>query len=166
MNRSNWLRMCSGLVSLAAAVGVGQVASAQCNCGGGSSGGQVLYESIPMEDSMSPEALLREIDDPAKVINLSVVVNDKAIVFINGEPTETKGNLRPYIVRGLEPGKKYRFTIEGLVVTESGAEYFDKKEVVLTAGASEQVVLHVRRRNRILPPPQPVLPAPAAIPAG
>jgi uncharacterized protein (TIGR03000 family) len=162
MKHSTWLRVLGGTLAIVALAGWDRSASAQCACGGATNGGFEIYESIPGEEMATPEALLREVDDPTRVIYLSVIVNEKAVVSINGEPTETKGNLRPYIVRGLTPGKKYKFTVEGLVKTESGAEYFAKDEVVLSAGESKQVVLQVRRRNRTPPPPLAVLPAPVA----
>lgn len=155
--------VCCGLVSLIATACGGSVVLGQC-CGNNSSGG-IVYEGIPISEELSSEDLLREIDDPTKIINLTVVVHDAAVVKVNGEETETKGTLRPYIVRGLTPGKKYKFEIEGLVKTKTGAEYFAKEEVVLTAGESKQVILHVRRRNRTPPPaPAPLIP-PAVSPS-
>lgn len=151
-----------GLVSLSAVVCSGPIASAQC-CGNSSAGG-IVYEGAPISEELSSEDLLHEIDDPTKIIHLTVVVNEKAVVKVNGEETETKGTLRPYIVRGLTPGKSYKFAIEGLVTTKTGAEYFAKEEVVLKAGDSKQVVLHVHRRNRTPPPPAPA-PVPPAAPA-
>lgn len=159
--------VCCGLVSLiAAAVGGGAVMG---QCCGNSSSGEIVYEGAPIAQELSSEDLLREVDDPTKIINLTVIVNEAAVVKINGEETETKGTLRPYIVRGLTPGKKYKFEIEGLVKTKTGAEYFAKEEVVLTAGESKQVVLNVRRRNRTPPPPPapgPVVPPAVSAAAG
>ena len=115
--------------------------------------------------AISPDALLDESDDPGKTINLTVVVHDKAIVTINGEPTFTMGTSRPYIVRGLVNGKKYKFVVEGLFKNETGAEYFATETVTIDAGGSQQVVLQLRRRNRPKPPvapPAPAAPAPVA----
>lgn len=112
---------------------------------------------------VSPDALLDETDDPGRTINLSVVVHDKAIVIINGEPTFTKGNYRPYIVRGLVAGKKYKFDVEGIFVNETGAVYAAKETVTIDAGGSQQLVLHLRRRNRPPPPPPGVLVLPPAL---
>lgn len=115
--------------------------------------------------TISPEAWLEEPNDPARNINLTVIVHEKAIVSINGEPTFTMGTLRPYIVRGLENGKKYKFDVEGVFKNETGAEYAAKETITLQAGGSQQVVLHLRRRNRTKPPvvpPPPATPAPAA----
>ena len=113
--------------------------------------------------AMSPDALLYEPDNPAEIIHLTVIVQDKAIVSVNGEPTDTMGTIRPYIVRGLEAGKKYRFVVEGLFKTETGAEYAAKEMVTVVAGSSQQVVLQLRRRNRT-PPPPVILAVPVAPP--
>ena len=135
--------------------------------------GGVVYESSlpPISEA---DALLSEIDNPAQLINLTVIVHEKAIVSINGEPTFTMGNTRPYIVRGLQVGKSYKFEIEGVLKNESGAEYAAKETVTLKAGdPTKQVVLQLRRRNRTKPPvppptdpkaaqPAPAAPAPAA----
>lgn len=150
-----------GLMSLSAVACSGPMVLAQC-CGNRPVG-DVVYEGVPISEELSPEELLHEIDDPAKVINLTVIVNEKAVVKVNGEETETKGTLRPYIVRGLTPGKSYKFTIEGLVTTKTGAEYFAKEEVVLKAGDNKQVVLHVHRRNRTPPAPTPTAPVAPAV---
>ncbi len=115
--------------------------------------------------SISPDALLDEADDPGKTINLTVVVHDKAIVTINGEPTFTMGTYRPYIVRNLVNGKKYKFVVEGVFVNETGAVYAATETVVIEAGGSQQAVLHLRRRNRPKPPAVllvPVAPPPMA----
>lgn len=110
----------------------------------------------------SAELQLQTIDDPATVINLTVVVQDKAIVTINGEETYTKGTVRPYIVRGLIPGKEYNFVIEGLLKNEAGAHFTATQSVKIKAGSQDQVVLKLSRTNR----PKPVLPpvAPPAVP--
>ena len=124
--------------------------------------GGVIYESAPMVDVLGPEDLLEEVDDPTKLINLTVIVNEKAIVTINGEPTITMGTVRPYIVRGLKPGKKYKFEIEALVKKQKGDEYGAKETVEISAGESKQVVLKVHRQKRTPPPPAPLLPGLAA----
>ncbi len=133
-------------------------------------GNGLVYESSlpPMSEA---DALLAEVDNPAELINLTVIVHEKAIVLINGEPTFTMGTTRPYIVRGLKVGKTYKFEIEGILKNESGAEYAAKEIVTVKAGeASQPVVLHLRRRNRpkppVLPPfvdPRALLPAPLAL---
>jgi len=154
--------ICCGLVSLAAVATGSNAVMAQC-CGNSSTGGGIVYEAAPVSEELSAEDLLREVDDPATIINLTVIIHEAAVVKINGEETETKGTLRPYIARGLTPGKPYKFTIDGLVKTKTGAEYGAKEEVVLKAGESKQVVLHVRRQKRTPPPaPAPVIPPVAA----
>jgi uncharacterized protein (TIGR03000 family) len=127
-----------------------------CGCGGGDGVG--ASQDIVYEAAMSPdkeaEMLLADIDDPATIINLTVVVQDKAIVKINGEETYTKGTVRPYIVRGLTAGKEYNFVVEGLVKMENGAEYTAQKEVKIKAGSQDRVVLKLRRsvRKPVVPP--------------
>jgi uncharacterized protein (TIGR03000 family) len=108
---------------------------------------------------LSPEDLLREIDEPSKVVHLTVIVHDKALVTINGEPTYTKGTVRHYIARKVQPGKTYVFNIEALVKNEQGAEFTATESVSIDAGGNKQVVLKVRRSKR-----QPV-PAQSAVPA-
>jgi uncharacterized protein (TIGR03000 family) len=139
---------------------------AQCPCtvqnvNSGYLAGEVVYEgSLPNMEAqeLSDEAKLQEIDDPSKTINLRVIVHEKAVVTINGEPTTTKGTSRPYIVRNLVPNKQYRFKIEALVKQEDGAEYYSEKTETITAGNTKEVVLHVRRRKR-QDPPKAVAPA-------
>ncbi len=131
------------------------VANAQnCGCGGSSQGSQdIVYES-PMSAESIAESLLQETDDPSKVINLTVVIQDKAIVIINGEETYTKGTVRPYIVRGLTPGKEYNFVIEGLFKNEAGAHFTAQQNVKIRAGSQQLVVLKLHRTNR----PAPIVP--------
>jgi uncharacterized protein (TIGR03000 family) len=119
-------------------------------------------DSVPL----GPEALLDETDDPTKIVNLTVVVHDKALVIINGEPTVTMGTVRPYIVRGLKPGKTYKFQLEAVLRQPKGDVYVAKEAVEIKAGDSKQVVMHVRRANRVdYPPPPPPPPAiPVAVP--
>jgi uncharacterized protein (TIGR03000 family) len=114
-------------------------------------------------DNDAASNLLAETDDPSKIAHLNVVVHEKAIVTINGEPTFTKGLSRPYIVRGLQPGKNYKFVIQGLYKNEHGAEYFKEETITLEAGGSKQVVLQLRRRTR--KPPEPQQPGAPAAPA-
>ena len=107
-----------------------------------------------MTPESEAEMLLKEIDDPTKIINLTVVVVDKAIVTINGEPTYTKGTIRPYIVRRLVVGKEYDFVVEGLLKNEAGAQFTAKETVKIKAGDSRQVVLKLARTKR----PDPIVP--------
>jgi uncharacterized protein (TIGR03000 family) len=117
----------------------------------------------------TPEELLKEYDDPAKTLHLTVVVNDKAVVTINGEPTYTKGTVRQYVAKRLQPGKFYVFNIEALMKNEHGAEFSASESVTIEAGATKQVVLKVHRTKRQPAPVQPSVPAsnvtPAANPA-
>ncbi|MDZ4848955.1 MAG: hypothetical protein SGI77_06655 [Pirellulaceae bacterium] len=124
------------------------------------SGGMVVEYNATLD----AQSLLVEVDDPAKIVNLMVIVHEKAIVSVNGEPTVTMGTSRPYIVRGLEAGKKYKFEIVGVYQTEALAEYAAKETVTVEAGGTKQVVLHLRRRNRIIPPPVFLLAPPPPAP--
>lgn len=109
---------------------------------------------------LGQEALLDNVDNPAEMINFTVVVPEKAIVSFNGEPTFTKGSVRNYVVRGLKAGKTYKFDVTGLLVNEFGAEYAAKEEVKVAAGETKQVVLQLRRQKRTPPPPAPLALAP------
>ncbi len=124
------------LLAGVATLGLANVGRAQC-CNNGSMG--IEYGAPMMIGEIDPAAELIEPDDPAKTINLTVVVAEKALVKVNGEPTFTKGVVRQYVVRGLEPGKKYKFTVEAEYVNEHQAVYKAKKDVTLTAGSSERV---------------------------
>ena len=124
-----------------------------CACGGNAAQG-VVYESSAGAMSEA-DALLQETDNPAEIFNLTVVVQDKAIVIVNGEPTFTTGTVRNYIVRGLKPGKSYKFVVVGLFKNPTGAEYKATEEFTIKAGDSKQVVLNLRRINRTPPPPAP-----------
>ncbi len=148
-----------GIMAASAALSLTPSASAQAPCIGQVTA--TYSEGFPsgIATEIDPSVLLEETDDPAKIINLVVVVHDKAIVTINGEPTFTKGVVRPYIVRGLKPGSKYKFKVEGLHKNETGAEYYATDEVTVAAGDAKQVVLHLRRRNRAPQPPAPAAPA-------
>jgi len=169
MSKLKW-SICGGVVSVLAWSSTTSLSFGQgsCPCPPSAMGNGMVYESSlpPVSEA---DALLAEVDNPAELINLTVIVHEKAIVLINGEPTFTMGTTRPYIVRGLQVGKSYKFEIEGVLKNESGAEYAAKREVLLKAGeASQPIVLHLRRRNRpkpsVLPPldPRAALPAPEA----
>ncbi len=165
-----WKNVCGALMAALVASSTFSATFGQgCGCASGGSAMMsdgVIYEGMAIEGEIvdDAKAKLMETDDPTKVINLSVIVHEKAIVTINGEPTVTMGTKRPYIVRGLSPKKSYTFVVEGLYKTEQGAEYYAKEEVKLDAGQSKEVVLHVRRRNRAKPvaAPVPAAPAPGA----
>ena len=133
-----------------------------CGCMGAAQG--MIYES-GMPTEVSAEALLQTTDDPSKVINLTVVVQDKAIVTINGEETYTKGTVRPYIVRGLQEGKEYNFVIEALLKNEAGAHFTAKQSVKIKAGGQQQVVLKLSRTQRPAAPQVNPAAVPPAAPA-
>jgi uncharacterized protein (TIGR03000 family) len=162
MINSKW-SILGGLVSAFACSLIATPVNGQgCPCVSNFATDGMIYESSGSPSSEA-DSLLQEIDNPAEMINLTVIVAEKAIVSINGEPTVTMGTSRPYIVRGLKEGKNYKFVVDGLVKNESGAEYAATETVTLKAGESKQVVLHLRRRNRkLIAPPAPVLPAPVA----
>lgn len=134
---------------------------AQCACAGSSQG--IIYGGAESDSTiLGQEALLDNVDNPAEMINFTVVVPEKAIVSFNGEPTFTKGSVRNYVVRGLKPGKTYKFDVTALLVNEFGAEYAAKEEVKVLAGETKQVVLQLRRQKRTPPPPAPLMPPPVA----
>lgn len=135
--------------------------SAQSCCNGGSMGMQ-WGEPAMLAEGVDPAAELIESFDPSKVINLTVVVPEKALVKVNGEPTFTKGTVRQYVVRGVEPGKKYKFVIEAEYVNEFQAVYKATKTLTLDAGGSDRVALPLRRVKRPDPPKDD---APKAAPA-
>lgn len=127
----------------------------ECPCQNEVASGEVVYESYtPAVQPYSPEMELEEVDRPEEMINFTVVVDEKAIVSVNGEPTVTKGSVRPYVVRGLKAGKVYVFEFQALVRRPQGDVYVAKEKVTIRAGDSKQVVLKVKRANRIdFPPP-------------
>ena len=136
---------------------------AQCACAGSSQG--IIYGGVESSTILGQEALLDTVDNPAEMINFTVIVPEKAIVSFNGEPTFTKGSVRNYVVRGLKSGKTYKFDVTGLLVNEFGAEYAAKEEVKVAAGETKQVVLQLRRQKRTPPPPAPLVPPVAQTPA-
>ncbi|MFO1064920.1 MAG: hypothetical protein U0892_13730 [Pirellulales bacterium] len=140
-------------------------AQAQC-CGAAAAYGQSPTNLGSLDDPvfMDASALLNETDDPAKVFNLIVVTPEKSVVSINGEETFTKGSVRKYIARGAKPGAKYKLEVVGKFKNEFGAEYEAKETVMIEAGGTQQVVLHLRRVKRTPPPVIPMMP-PAVNPA-
>ena len=161
------LRSLVGAVTFLSLVFVSAPAFCQCNCAGGSMmapmPGEIYFdggEGLP--PAMDAEALLDEVDNPAEVAHLTVVVPEAAKVSINGEETFTKGISRTYVARGLKAGKVYTFAVEGLVEHPTGAEFYKKEDVKIKAGESNQVVLHLRRRVRTPKPMVPPLAPPAA----
>ena len=168
MNASLTRFFWSGVVA-AGLIGVSTANAQAQGCGCVNANQGLVYESgMPAE--VSPESLLQVTDDQSKVINLTVVIQDKAIVFINDEETYTKGTVRPYIVRGLTPGKEYNFVIEGVFKNEQGAFFTAKESRKIKAGSQDTVVLKLSRVNRPKQPlPPPVTPpvfVPVVIPAG
>ncbi len=156
LQASGKLLMLAGIATLAMC----NLGRAQC-CTSSSIGGEVMGGAIV--EAFDPEAELEEPIDPARTINLTIVVPEKTIVKVNGEPTFTKGIVRNYIVRDLKPGKKYKFLIEGQYVNQAEAVYYDKEEVTIEAGSQQRVVLHLRRVARP-PKPAPAVP-PVPVPA-
>lgn len=152
------------LLAGVAALGLANVGRAQC-CNNGSMG---IEYGAPMiiGEMVDPAAELIEPDDPAKTINLTIVVPEKALVKVNNEPTFTKGVVRQYVIRGLKPGKKYKFVVQAEYVNEHQAVYKAEKTLTLDSGSSERVALPLHRVERPKPPAPgapPALPAAAAI---
>ena len=153
----------SGVIAAGLLGAITSNANAQdCGCVDAATQGLIYESGMPAEIGL--ESLLQVIDDPTKVINLTVIIQDKAIVTINGEETYTKGTVRPYIVRGLTQGKEYSFEVEGLLKNEQGAIFTAKQTVKIKAGSQEQVVLKLSRANRPKPPILPPLFPPVAPP--
>lgn len=149
----------TGLALLTSFLSVGGQVVGQCPCQSVYSEGNIVYEGVGTAAiPYSPEMELEHVDSPSENINFTVIVDDQAIVTVNGEPTITKGKVRPYIVRGLTPGKTYVFEFKALVRKPQGDVYFAEQKVTIGAGESKQVVLKVKRANRAdhLPPVLPL----------
>ncbi len=146
-----------------ATLSLSSTSRAQC-CNNGSMG--IEYGAPMIVGELDPEAELIEPDDPTKMINLTVVAPEKAKVIVNGEETFTKGVVRNYVVRGLKPGKSYKFEIVGEYTNEFKAVYRAKEVVNIPAGSSGRTVLHLHRVKRPEEPKPPVAAAAVAAPAG
>ena len=162
MNMSKLKFVSSGVLSVLVLGAVASDSFAQCACRGGSSQ-EGSYDSA-MSQTAEAEMLLRQVDNPEEMFNLTVIVQDKAIVIVNGEPTYTTGAFRNYVVRKLTPGKTYKFEVIGIFKNETGAEFAAKEDITFKAGESKQVVLNLHRIKRTPPPPGPPAP-PAPAPA-
>ena len=146
-----------GLAVLTTFASHGSLVLGQCPCQNGIVEESIVYEEYASSaQPYSPEQELEQIDLAEETIHFTVIVDEQAIVSVNGEPTISKGKVRPYIVRGLQAGKSYDFQFLAVVRKPQGDVYAAKEKVTIRAGEAKQVVLKVRRANRAdYPPPAP-----------
>lgn len=82
-------------------------------------------------------------------IFISVSVPEDAKVTVNNKPTVSEGKTRRFVIRALEPGKKYKFVVRAETVNVWGIAMEDTKTVSLTTGTREEMVLTpVRNRKK------------------
>lgn len=92
-------------------------------------------------------------ESDAESIFISVSVPEEAKVVVNKKPTVSEGKTRHFVIRALEPGKKYKFEIRAEMVNVWGIPLVDTKTVTLTPGTREQVtMIPVRIRKKSAEP--------------
>lgn len=74
-------------------------------------------------------------------IFISVTVPEDAKVTVNGKPTVSEGKTRQFVIRALEPGKKYKFVISAETVNSWGIVMQDSKTLTPVTGTREVLVL-------------------------
>lgn len=72
-------------------------------------------------------------------VSLTVAVPSDAKIFVNGNPTTSKGAVRQFVSKGLIPGKDYRFQLRAELEAADGTTLTEEKELVVTAGGVEHV---------------------------
>ena len=87
-------------------------------------------------------------------IYITLMVPEKAIVQINGDPTISLGPTRYFVVRGLDLDKTYTFEVVVETANPAGVAMEEKKTLKLKPGASEIVTMKPVKRK---------VPKPAAV---
>lgn len=113
---------------------------AQCACGGSSSAGAMSY-GAPL--AMGIEGRIVEGD----AIYLNVTVPETAKLTVNGDPTISIGTNRYFVIRNLEPGRKYKFKVVAETANAAGVPMEETKVVELSPGATEFVSLKPFKRK-------------------
>lgn len=72
-------------------------------------------------------------------VMITVAVPTSAKVYVNNNPTTSKGAVRQYVSRGLVNGKSYKFDIRAEVVGADGKIAAETKSVKVTAGQREAI---------------------------
>lgn len=111
----------------------------------GSSGG--VYYSEPVEQESTPPAIPPAPVDPQASaarngsVTIAINVPAEAKVFINGAATNSTGEERIYVSKGLAPGKRYRYTVRA-EVERDGKTVVQEESVVLTSGNRTDLALN------------------------
>ncbi len=134
---------------------------AQCNCGGGSAVSQgypAVADGMLFDGQLPAGAQIGQIIE-SDSIYLTVHVPEKAIIKVNGDPTISVGPTRYFVVKGLEPGRDYKFVIVAETANAAGVPMEETQTVTLKPGTLENVTLKPVKRKKVEPAPVPT-PAP------
>jgi len=88
--------------------------------------------------SAAPTDSTRSESVPADAALLVVKVPTAAKIFVNGSETKSQGDLRRFLSRGLETGKRYEFVVR-MTIDRDGAVAEETKVVSITAGQRQDV---------------------------
>jgi|GEM_PF-5768880 len=73
--------------------------------------------------------------------HVTITVPENAKIFANGDPTASKGPVRHFVVRHLEPGQQYKFVFRAEMENAAGVKIEEKKELMLKLGDSHSFSL-------------------------
>jgi len=73
-------------------------------------------------------------------VHLTVKLPEAAEVFVNGNRTTTKGELRHFVSRDLKEQEAYRFEVKVVLKKEDGSEVVQNRTVVVNSGNGEELV--------------------------
>ncbi len=114
--------------------------------GGGSSGSYVaptyapaysetIISETPLTSNYKPALDAVAIADDTAL--LTVAVDEKAVVTVNGLPTKSAGPIRQFMSNGLKEGFVYSYEVK---VSYPGSNEVDSKTIKLRAGSAERIV--------------------------
>lgn len=123
------------------------VAPSYGSSGGGSSGSYVapsyapvynetIISDVPLGyNSYKPALDTAALADDSAL--LTVAVDEKAVVTVNGLPTKSAGPIRQFMSNGLKEGFVYSYEVK---VSYPGSDAVDSKTIKLRAGSAERLV--------------------------
>jgi uncharacterized protein (TIGR03000 family) len=77
-------------------------------------------------------------------VHLTVKLPEAAQVYVNGNLTNTKGDVRHYVSRDLKENEAYRFEVKAVLTKDDGTEVTQNKTVVINSGYGEELTFDLK----------------------
>ncbi|MEQ1826123.1 MAG: TIGR03000 domain-containing protein [Pirellula sp.] len=80
-------------------------------------------------------------------VHLTVKLPEAAKVYVNGNLTTTKGDVRHFVSRELKENEAYRFEVKAVLPKEDGSEITQNKTVVINSGYGEELTFDLKNTD-------------------